>query len=71
MGKREKQSRIYCQKALTPIRAILEKYPPAADKNASAIIFKVRLELSAITAIPVITSLTATVPAGNQFVVLH
>ena len=27
MGKREKQSRIYCQKALTPIRAILEKYP--------------------------------------------
>lgn len=27
MGKREKQSRIYCQKARTPIRAILEKYP--------------------------------------------
>lgn len=27
MWKREKQSRIYCQKALTPIRAILEKYP--------------------------------------------
>lgn len=27
MGKREKQSRIYCQKALTPIRAIMEKYP--------------------------------------------
>lgn len=27
MGKKEKQSRIYCQKALTPIRAILEKYP--------------------------------------------
>lgn len=27
MGKREKQSRKYCHKALTPIRAILEKYP--------------------------------------------
>ena len=26
MGKREKQARIYCQKSLTPIRAILEKY---------------------------------------------
>ena len=27
MGKREKQSRKYCHKALTPIRAIIEKYP--------------------------------------------
>lgn len=27
MGKREKQSRIYCHKARTPIRDILEKYP--------------------------------------------
>jgi len=27
MGKKEEPSRIYCQKALTPIRAILEKYP--------------------------------------------
>ena len=27
MGKREKQSRKYCHKALTPIRAIMEKYP--------------------------------------------
>ena len=27
MGKKKKQSRKYCQKALTPIRAILEKYP--------------------------------------------
>lgn len=27
MRKREKQSRKYCHKALTPIRAILEKYP--------------------------------------------
>lgn len=27
MGKREKQSRIYCHKALTPIRAIMKKYP--------------------------------------------
>ena len=27
MGKREKESRKFCQKALTPIRAIMEKYP--------------------------------------------
>ena len=27
MGKRETQSRKYCHKALTPIRAIIEKYP--------------------------------------------
>lgn len=27
MGKREKLSRIYCHKALTPIRAIMDKYP--------------------------------------------
>lgn len=36
MGKKEKQSRIYCQKALTPIRAIMEKYPEGI-KNIQSI----------------------------------
>lgn len=36
MGKKEIQSRIYCQKALTPIRAIMEKYPEGI-KNIQSI----------------------------------